>query len=142
MIPDKCINTYLNGYNCAQAVLKPFAEEYGLDDKTASKIASVFGGGMARMQATCGAVTGAFMAIGLKYGFTNPGEDQDKKLVLEKSKNFIELFQKEFGSLNCIEFLECDLNTEEGQKIHNDENQRELICAKLVKRAAEIVESL
>jgi C_GCAxxG_C_C family probable redox protein len=34
----------------------------------ALKIASGFGGGMGRLAETCGAVTGAFMVLGLKYG--------------------------------------------------------------------------
>jgi C_GCAxxG_C_C family probable redox protein len=45
--------------NCTQAVLLSFAAENGLDESIALKIASGFGAGMARLQETCGAVTGA-----------------------------------------------------------------------------------
>ena len=51
--------------NCAQSVLVCFANELNLDELTALKIASGFGGGMARAE-TCGAVTGAYMVLGLK----------------------------------------------------------------------------
>jgi C_GCAxxG_C_C family probable redox protein len=142
MKQDESVDTFRAGFNCAQAVLKPFAEAYGLDGKTSHRIASVFGGGMARMQETCGAVTGAFMAIGLKYGFTTSSDQEQKKLVAQKGKKFADLFRKEFGALACRELLGCDFNTAEGNKKHVEENQRELICTNLVKRAAEIVESL
>ena len=57
---------------CSQSVLVPFSEEFGLSKELALKIANGFGGGMARRQEVCGAVTGAIMAIGLKYGKTEP----------------------------------------------------------------------
>jgi C_GCAxxG_C_C family probable redox protein len=52
-----------NKYNCAQAVLGAFCEESGLDINIAFKLANGFGGGI-RCGETCGAVSGAVMAIG------------------------------------------------------------------------------
>ena len=59
---------FLNGCNCAQAVLLAFSDLTKLDPDTARRIASGFGGGMARMREVCGAVSGMFMAAGLLYG--------------------------------------------------------------------------
>jgi len=56
------------GYGCGQAVLAPFAEDYGLSEELALKISTGFGSGMGRMFEVCGALTGAFMVIGLKHG--------------------------------------------------------------------------
>ena len=60
--------TFYNGYNCAQSVLSVFAEDLGMSKDACLKLASPFGSGIAYMQETCGAVSGALMAIGLKYG--------------------------------------------------------------------------
>ena len=39
-----------DGYNCSQSVLLAFAEDFGLDKKTAALISSSFGGGMGRLR--------------------------------------------------------------------------------------------
>ena len=54
------------GFACSQAVFSAYAEDLGLDQETALKIAGPFGGGTGRKAETCGAVTGALMALGLK----------------------------------------------------------------------------
>ena len=57
-------------YNCAQAVVVPFAEAAGIPEETAMRFASGFGGGM-RRASVCGAVTGGLMALGL-FGIDDP----------------------------------------------------------------------
>ena len=51
-------------------------------------------------------------------------------------------FKKGFVSISCKELLCCDLNTDEGQKKHQEENRRELIRRKCVEGAARIAEAL
>jgi C_GCAxxG_C_C family probable redox protein len=59
-------------YSCSQAVFSAFAPQFGISDEQAIKLASPFGGGMARQGQVCGAVSGALMAIGLARGSTDP----------------------------------------------------------------------
>ena len=61
---QKAIGFFENGYNCSQSVLMAYADLYGIDQETATKIASSFGGGMGRLREVCGAVTGMFMVLG------------------------------------------------------------------------------
>jgi len=133
---------FKEGYNCAQAIVVSFAGECSIAESDALRMASVFGAGMGRMQETCGAVTGAFMVIGLKYGFTKPDDPEQRAAVLDKTREFVRDFKGEFGTISCRELLKCDLNTEEGQKKHRDENQRELICSRCVTRSAQITEAI
>lgn len=135
-------DTFSAGYNCSQSVLIPFLKEFNIPEETGYRIASVFGAGMGRMQETCGAVTGAFMVLGLKYGFTRPDDQQGRDTVLKKTREFTAHFKQEFGTILCRELLKCDLNTDEGQRIHKDEKQRELICMKCVSRSAEILDRM
>lgn len=65
---------FIKGYNCSQSVFAAFCDETGLDVDTALKIASSFGGGMGRLREVCGAVTGMFMVVGMKYGYTDPSD--------------------------------------------------------------------
>ena len=51
-------------YNCAQAVLVPFAEAAGMSLEDACAVAQAFGGGM-QTGNVCGAITGGLMALGV-----------------------------------------------------------------------------
>ncbi len=59
---------FRKGYNCAQAVFLAFQDLYEMDEITAAKLSSSFGGGMGRLREVCGAVSGMFMAAGMLYG--------------------------------------------------------------------------
>ncbi len=132
----------MSGFNCAQSVFMPFAAEGGLDQAAAAKVASSFGAGMARLQETCGAVTGGFMAIGLRHGFSRADDQTARDIVLRQSKELAARFKEKFGTLKCGDLLGCDLNTDEGQALHKERNDRELICLQCVKFAASVVEEM
>ncbi|HKI88416.1 MAG TPA: C-GCAxxG-C-C family protein, partial [Draconibacterium sp.] len=99
-------------FNCAQTVFSLFAPDLGLDEQTALKIASGFGGGMACAE-TCGAVTGSYMVIGMKHGHSTSGPDEKAKTKLMIQK-FNEEFKKEYGTLICKELTGFDISTPEG----------------------------
>jgi C_GCAxxG_C_C family probable redox protein len=58
---------------------------------------------MGRIGETCGAVTGALMVIGLKYGQTRVGGKAAKKKTYHLVKEFVEKFTARNGSINCTE---------------------------------------
>ena len=87
-------------FNCSQSVLSAFAAQYGLDKETALKLASPFGGGVARRGEICGAVTGALLVLGLARGADKPaGKDEIYRL----SQEFMRLFEEKHGTLLCRE---------------------------------------
>ncbi len=128
--------------NCAQSVLSVFSQEAGLDAVTALRVAAPFGGGMARSGNTCGAVTGAYMALGLaqKLSLDNPREGLDKTYQLARKLN--EEFKALHGTLVCRELIGCDLSTPEGMAEAREKKVFASICPNLVGDAARIVESL
>lgn len=75
---DTAITFFDKGYACSQSVLLTFASQFELNETTAKLIASTFGGGMGRLREKCGAVTGGFMVLGLKYGNTDPKDIETK----------------------------------------------------------------
>ena len=52
--------------NCCQAVLCAFADEIGMEEDELKKIGAAFGVGMGCLEATCGALIGAQMVMGMK----------------------------------------------------------------------------
>ena len=124
--------------NCAQSVLTSTGEMVSsgeIDHDTMMKIASAFGGGMARMGNVCGAVTGALMALGLKYG----GPDSMK--VDAYAKQLMDEFTTLHGSVICRDLIEHDLVTvedvEKAFKTGAFDN-----CPKFVEDAVGILEKL
>jgi len=79
MREKEALDYFRNGFNCAQAVFTPFAKENGISESLALKIACGFGAGMGRLQATCWAVTGAYMAISVKQGKSLGDKGDEKK---------------------------------------------------------------
>ena len=102
---DKARELFNEGYNCSQAVLGAFAEDAGLDVKTALRLSAPFGGGMGRMREVCGGVSGMFMVLGLFYGYDEPDDAQAKKELYSYVRALAEKFKESEGSIICRELL-------------------------------------
>lgn len=62
---DRAIELKHNRHNCCQAVLVACADLVGVPEDTLRRIGAAFGGGMGRMEGTCGALVAAEMLLGL-----------------------------------------------------------------------------
>lgn len=135
---EEAVACFKQGMSCSQAILSTYGQELGIDKKTALMISAPFGGGMARMGETCGAVTGAFMVLGLKYA---TGKDAKEKLYALINE-FAKRFAAQNCSIRCKELLGYDMSTPEGMKAIKENKLFETICPKLVQDAAEILEEI
>jgi C_GCAxxG_C_C family probable redox protein len=140
--PDCAVECFNNGFNCAQAVFSTYCGQLGLDKTTALKVAGGFGGGMGYIGETCGAVTGAFMLIGLKHGKIHSDDNNAKERTYALIKEFTKQFKDINGSVKCTELLGYDMSTPEGLKAAREANLWSTVCAKLVRDSAQIVEGL
>ena len=106
---EKACENFRNGCNCAQSVLCAYADEVGLDEKTAMKLASSFGGGMGRLREVCGAVSAMFMIAGLLKGYDTAGDDIGKTRQYQLVQNLAKKF-KDFHETIIFWFLkDCKL---------------------------------
>jgi len=99
---------FRSGFNCSQAIVAVFSEEHGFPAETALKIAYPFGRGMGGCGHTCGALTGAMMVIGMKYGTADRYEPDKMKLAREKTRRLIEIFESEHGTTLCNDLTGFD----------------------------------
>ena len=90
------------------------AESKNIQSDLIPKIATGFCAGISRTRGTCGAVTGAVMAINMFCGRNNPSVPLIQSYP--PVQKFIKLFEERFGSTNCEQLIDCDLGTEEGRK--------------------------
>lgn len=125
-------------FNCAQTVFSLHAKELEIDEQTALKIASGFGGGMACAE-TCGAVTGSYMVIGMKHGNTtnNPEAKAHTKQMIQR---FNEKFEAIHGTLICKKLTGYDISTPEGNAAAQQSGVFQERCPDFVKTACDILE--
>ncbi len=138
---EKALFYFDNHFNCAQSVLVVFAEEAGFSEDEALRIATAFGGGIGRQQFTCGAVTGAAMALGLRFGKGKEDHEDKKKLTYEKTVELFDEFIQKNGTANCRELLNgLDLNTEHDAIV--EQNLFHTHCRKYIADAVKITGKL
>lgn len=97
---------FLQGYNCAQAVFCAFCDRTGLPEGQAARLASSFGGGMGRMREVCGAMSGAFLALGALRGYDDPTAREEKREQYADVQALAARFREENGSIVCRELLQ------------------------------------
>ena len=133
---------FLSGNNCAQSVLLSFAEDMGYSKELALKVSAGFGGGIAKEQQICGAVTGAIMVLGILKGEKASDNDELKSQTYSAVQLFLKKFTEDFQSTSCGELTGCDFKSDAGNEKFKNEEVMENICAPCVKRAVELVEAL
>ena len=134
----EAVGKFTNGHSCSTAILSSFAKKYGFDEKLAIKLASGFGGGMARKADTCGAVTGAIMVIGLHYC---NGPDA-KEIIYGQVQQFMKIFSERNGSIYCRELLPVNISIEDERNYAEEQNLFQTKCTEFVRDAAGILPEL
>jgi C_GCAxxG_C_C family probable redox protein len=139
--PGRAVELFADGHNCAQAVLGAVAPRLGLDQDTAVRLATGFGVGLS-MGETCGAVSGAVMALGLAHGGGGPDATAAKLDTYALAGEFFDAFSREHGSLRCRVLIGCDPSTPEGLRLAKAEDRFAAVCTRMVASAAAIVAAM
>lgn len=120
---------FLKGYNCSQSVVLAFSDLTGLDEKTAARLSSPFGGGIGRLREVCGTFSGMMIVFGLLHGYdaASPTAKEDKILHYARIRELARRFREKNGSIVCRELLANHAKALAAQK----ENDGEQIAAML-----------
>ena len=137
---ETALALFKEGFSCSQAIVAAYGGVYGIDRETALRVSAGFGGGMGRMAGTCGAVTGAYMVIGLKHGAMSVKDKERKNTTHRLVREFAERFKAVHGGLSCKELLDCDISTPAGAQRAKENKCHTTLCPKFVASAAEILE--
>lgn len=131
---------FASGLHCSQVTLAYAAKKLGYDEKTAKKIGAGFGGGMFNGE-RCGALTGAMMGLGLKYGYTGQKDAENLAVLQQKVKQLEDEFQTSYSSLQCEDIIGVNIGTPEGAK-KAVENNCFANCPLLTARVCMILDEL
>ncbi len=142
MKENEALNAFNLGLNCAQSVVTVFSEDLNFDNLQSLNLAFGFGGGMGRLQETCGAVTGAFMVLGIYNSKKQMDLSHRKEACYSMIRKFNEQFLSIHGSTKCRTLLNCDMNTEEGRLYMKKHNLRKTVCEKCISGSVRIIRKL
>ena len=117
-------------------MIKILGEDLNFDKAQAMKMATPFGGGVARWGTVCGAVVGGAMALGFCYGCTKGEEKENKEKTYEKVQQMIREFEKDFQTIQCKELIHLNLLDPEDRKKFQEMNLRKRCCQFVAKSAA------
>ena len=139
---ETAIQSFKSDLNCAQSVLLAYAEDFNIDPEMALSVSCGFGGGMGRLQETCGAVTGAFMVLGIHNSKKYQSNKEKKEMTYAMIQEFNDRFISLHGTLSCRLLLNCDLRTEEGKRFVKENRLHETVCEKCIFDSVMIIEEL
>lgn len=138
---DKALELFSNNFNCSQAVLTAFASDFGLDEELALKLGTSFGGG-ARNGEMCGAVSGALLVLGLKYGHYHATDNDEKSRAYGIGVEYTKRFKDANGSIVCRDLLGYDLTIPCEMSCIKEKNLFGTVCPEMIKSAVEILEGV
>ena len=139
---EKARALFMEGANCAQAVLGAFASECGISEKQALVISSGFGGGVGRMREVCGAVSGMVLVLNMIYGSDDLSDKEAKDAHYARIQSAAALFNAECGSIVCRELLgeRKGRDTAPIPDARTAEYYRTRPCAKMIHDAAQVLD--
>ena len=137
---ERAVELFVEGYNCAQAVAAAFGDLTGLDEKTAAKMASCFGGGMGRMREVCGAVSGMLLVAGMLYGYDDPKATKEKRELYTQVQAMAGQFREELGSIVCRDLLK-NPPSDPNPTPRTEQFYKDRPCARMVATAARIMDA-
>ena len=143
MLLDQKVDHYMGiSHNCAQSTFLAISEQFGLGNDDMVKALTPIPG-IAERGETCGAVTGALLALGLVFGRNNLSDWKAYRNSLVPANEFCDRFEKELGSTMCGDIIESkfgkrlDLRKSE-ELIQFQESDATAKCSGVVRTAVRI----
>ncbi len=139
---DEAVALFQQGFTCSQAVLSVFAQDFGLDRDTALRISQGFGAGIAYTGDICGALSGAIMVMGLRYGRIRADDVAAKEKTYAVVSEFLQEFQTRNGSVTCTGLLGYNLS--DPQQVAEVKKNKVVMarCPAFVRDAVKLVEKV
>ncbi len=138
---EKACQLFAEGRNCSQAVFTAFCDVTGIDENTALRLSSSFGGGMGRMRQVCGTCSAMFMIAGMLYGYTSKNDINEKAEHYRRIQYLAQEFKNRHETINCLELLKNLKVTSDPQPEERTEQYYKVRpCIKFVRSASEILD--
>ena len=135
----KAAELFMQGYNCAQAVVVAYSDLTGLKKKFSARLSCSFGGGMGRQREVCGAVSGMLLVAGMLYGYDDNDTGDKKAAHYRLVQALCAAFREQTGSIVCREILK-NPPSDPNPTPRTAEFYRTRPCARMVLLAGQILD--
>lgn len=105
MLDQRVDQIMARSHNCAQSTFYSLSEQFGLGGDEVLKALTPLPG-LAERGQTCGAITGALMAMGLIYGRDRLDDWEKYRSSLVPTNKFCHRFEEEMGTTQCCQIQE------------------------------------
>lgn len=136
---ENAIQNFREGYNCAQSVIKAYADVIGIDEKKLLSLSSTLGTGMGGLKQTCGAVSAMFMILGAIEN-NSEADPLERANLYKKVRLLGEKFQNENSSLNCKDLIDYTMSDEFDEKFSKEKYNYKRPCEKFVMNVCELID--
>ncbi|HPC82390.1 MAG TPA: C-GCAxxG-C-C family protein [Thermoanaerobaculaceae bacterium] len=137
---DVAVEHFEGGYNCAESALLALSGGQTRVQGELQRLATPFGGGVARRGMLCGALSGSLMAIGLHLGRSGPGDDEAKARAYAAGEAFLAAVEARFGSVLCRTLTGLDFHDPASHDAFPPVKQK--VCIPLLRLAVEQAHAL
>ena len=141
-IEEKALELFENSHNCSQSVLSALSSRLDITHKQAVSLAAGFGAGICFQGQTCGAVTGAYMALGLQSGSLFDDGESIKENTYQYIRKYNDEFENLHGTTNCAKLLGIDISTESGVQEATDMGVFKTKCPEFIRSSVSICKEL
>jgi C_GCAxxG_C_C family probable redox protein len=140
--PEAAAEFMRKGFNCAQSIVKAFSAELNADENAAVKMAASFGGGLGRNGFVCGALSGAALILGARFGNIEPADTAAREKTYAAVSDLLEKFLKTHHTVLCRELISIDLKIPEELKRARETGVFSKQCPLFVFSAARLLEEI
>jgi C_GCAxxG_C_C family probable redox protein len=129
------------GFQLLSKSIQRLLQDYGMDSTLGLQLSAALGGGL-RIGETCGALLGALMVVGLKYGVTDPLNMEGKARCDEEERKVSTGFLELNGSILCRNLLGIDTSIGDNRNKAKEMGLFNSICPGVIERTIELLEEL
>ncbi len=120
------------GFLCSESVLLALSKALNMKSEIIPRIATGFGAGIGRHGEICGALSGAIMGLGIKFGRNHPLETLEGQSAYEYSQRMVNLFNARLGHIRCKDILGLDISGEDGVTEYRQQKLWETKCRDII----------
>jgi len=139
-IQDKAEDYFNSGYNCCESVVLAVCDYMGTDKEMPLKIATPFGSGMSRNASNCGALSAAYISMGMIKGRRCSEDSRDPSYI--PADIVFNKFKEKFKTVSCGDITGINMRDPEVMA-QNKERLHKVICGPIVRQVTDwILEEL
>ena len=128
-------------FNCAQKLVGNFCGTFGVKPSEGIRMARALGGGL-RAGEACGALVGALLIVGMKYGTAQEGDRESRALCDQKAAELSLRFRGLHGQITCRQLLGIDTSVGNNRQAAAEMGLFREICPNIVIQTIELLEEL